>query len=154
MTNPGDPSRADIDHLFDSGEDQLFEELGIRLQAITEDPAVAGTFTPDVTYDVTTMGPLDTIRSVGKRLFARWEREAYSFVCGEHDADRETLVKALSIDAKTAGAVLAGMLVANLGIAPALAAVVATILMKRFFAPTVQELCSIWKERLQPSGAA
>ena len=56
------PSDQTMNRLLLATEDQLYEQLGIRAKAIAEDPAIAGSFEPDVTYDGAAMGPLDDVR--------------------------------------------------------------------------------------------
>jgi hypothetical protein len=46
-----------------------------------------------------------------------------------------------------AGAI-AGLLIANLAIAPAIATVVAALIIKLFFRPTYTEFCRVWKKNL------
>lgn len=155
-----DPTLATaVENLLESDENQLFEQLGIRMNAMRSDPAVAGTYDPAVSYDAAQMGVLDDVRAFGKRVFGRWNREAWELVCGtakEDGDDRQSLLAGLGVDKTTAAAALAALLVGQLGMAPALAAVVAALVVKRFFRPVYDEFCSTWKGSLPaaPSGGA
>jgi hypothetical protein len=141
-------ARSAVTDLLEADEDQLYEQLGIRAQALASAPQLAGDFAPPVTYDQVAMGPLDAVRDFGKRLFNRWNREAYNLVCADDDADRTELLNAIGVGEAAAAAALAGFIVTNLGIAPAVAAVIAAIVVKRFFRPAYDEFCEVWKEKL------
>ena len=78
--------------------------------------------------------------------------EAYKLICGsetEDQKDRKDLMKAFSTnDEVTIATALSVLLVTNLGLAPAIAAVVAALLVKRFFRPAYEEFCQTWKKNL------
>jgi hypothetical protein len=149
MTNAAvEQARSAVSDLLEADEDQLYEQLGIRAQALASAPQLAGEFAPAVTYDAVVMGPLDAVRDFGKRLFQRWQREAYNLMCAEDDADRTELLNAIGVSEAAAAAALAGLIVTYLGIAPVIAAVVAAIVIKRFFRPAYEEFCAVWQEKL------
>jgi hypothetical protein len=113
--------------LLQASEEQLYEQLGIHAKAIAANPAVAGSFEPPVTYDGGAMGPLDDVREFGRRLFRRWNREAWELACSDkEDSDRKKRLEAFGSGQAAFAATLSGLLVAHFGLAPALAAVVAT----------------------------
>ena len=152
MSRLSDQAQPAVAKLVQADEDQLFEQLGVRAQAIAQRPELAGSFEPAVTYDQVAMGPLDAVRDIGRRIYRRWEREAYLLVCGQEDeesGDRESLMAAFGIDGSAVAAILAAGLVSQLGLAPAIAAVVAAILVRRFFRPAYEEFCAAWGERLE-----
>ena len=144
-----------VSSLLESDEDQLLEQLGIRTKAIQADPAVSGSFQPDVAYEATTMGVMDDVKELGRRIFKRWNREAFKLVCGGEDLDkkdREELANAFGLgDAAVAG-MIASLLVSSFGVAPAIATVVAALVIKRFFRPAYDEFCELWKEKLPEQG--
>ncbi len=72
-------------------------------------------------------------------------------MCGEDDEDRADLLAAMRVSDAAVAAVLAGLIVTNLGAAPAVASVIAAIVVKRFFRPAYQEFCESWKETLGPA---
>jgi hypothetical protein len=150
MTDVRSQAEAAMRDLLQSDEEQLFEELGMRTQAIAQDITKAGSFEPQVVYTEAEMGLKETLGKIGRRLFRRWNREAYELLCGA-DADdqgqRKELAGAIGVGDVAVAAALTSALV-YLGAAPALAAVIAAIIIKRFFAPTYQEFCEIWKESL------
>lgn len=147
MTEPESQAAAAVTVLLKADEDQLFAELGIRARALAADPAVAGSFDPDVTFEEAQMGALDDVAAFGRRLFKRWQRELRALVCGDDPddrADRGKLLGALGVGETAVAAYLATLMVSSLGIAPAIAAVVAAIVIKRFFKPALGEFCQAW----------
>jgi hypothetical protein len=147
--SPSIPSEQSMNRLLQATEEQLYEQLGIRARAIAANPAVAGSFEPDVTYDGATMGALDDVREYGRRLFRRWNREAYKLACSADDStDRKKLLDAFGGGEATVAAVLSGLLVAHLGLAPALAGILAALVLKHFFRPAYEEFCGLWLEKL------
>ena len=78
----------------------------------------------------------------------------YELVCGKSAADkamRDKLMTAASGKAGTFAAVLAGALVSTFGWAPALAAVVAALVVKLFFKNAYVTTCDVWSKRLPAS---
>ena len=140
-----------VAELLRAEEDQLYSQLGIRAKALAVDPSIGGSFDPDVTYDEAEMGVLDDVREFGKRLFRRWNRELNELICGSDPDGREErmqLARALGIGDTAAAAYISVLLVTSFGLAPALAAVAAAIIIKRFFRPALEEFCSAWQARL------
>jgi hypothetical protein len=136
-----------VRQLLVADETQLYEQLGIRLKAIGADPTKAGSFEPEVTYDQAQMGFKEDVLDLGRRVFHRWAVEAHKLVCGtaaDDLATRQDLATAFRIDEAAVAATLTAILVSQLGVAPALAAVVAAIACKRFFRPAYEEFCSAW----------
>ena len=151
MTDAQSEATDAVAPLLSADEDQLYAELGIRARALTDDPAAAGSFDPDVTFDESQMGALDDVKAFGRRLFARWNREAHSLVCGsdpDDAADREKLANAFGLGEAAVAGYVATLLVGSLGLAPALAAVIAALVVKRFFKPARDEFCETWATSL------
>ena len=150
-SNPNTLSEEAVGRLLQSTEGQLYEQLGIRAKALAADPSIAGNFEPNVAYDGIAMGPLDDVRELGQRLFRRWNREAYNLVCGsgvDEASDRQKLLDAFGGGDVAVGAALAGLFVAYLGMAPAVAGIVAALTLKHFFRPAYGEFCGLWLEKL------
>lgn len=140
-----------MENLLNADESQLYEQLGLRAKAISENPEKAGSFAPEVTYDESLMGPKEILKDLGQRLFQRWNVEAYNLICGADDSDaqdRKDIANAFGINQVMVGAAISGILVANFGLAPAIAAVIAAIALKRFFRPGYEEFCKVWKKNL------
>lgn len=137
--------------LLMADENQLYEQLGIRAKAIAEDPTLCGSFEPEVTYDKAQMGFMEDVREFGKRLFKRWNVEAHKLICGSdpnEQGDREKLVKAVGLGEVSVAGALSALLVTHLGLAPAIAAVVSALAIKRFFRPAYDEFCQTWEKSL------
>lgn len=100
---------ASVAKLLESPEDQLYQELGIRARAIAADPSLSGSFEPNVIHDAKLMGPLDDIKDLGRRIFRRWNREAYDLICGGDpvdEKDREKVRNSFGLgDAAVAGSI-------------------------------------------------
>lgn len=94
---------------------------------------------------------------LGRRILARWSRSLHQFMCTSDDKEDEELRTRVwnAITGKDGGAtaLLAGTLVAAFGASPALAALVAALLMKFMISPARDEICSAWKASLGPGGA-
>src|ERR1035437_8052268 len=141
-----DQAKAAVEKLLQSQEDQLFAELGLRGKAIDADPAVAGQFDPDISYDAEFAGPMDALKEFGQRYFDKVNRQVYDLVCGatkESEEDRGKLRDAFGMDKPTSAGVLAGVLVSSFGWAPAIAAVVAALVVKLFFRPGSELSCPL-----------
>jgi hypothetical protein len=153
MTTLTEQAEPFVGKLLKSDVNQLYEQLGIRSAALRVDPATAGSFDPAVVYEGSHIGMKDEVRELGKRLFKRWNREGFALLCGgaaEDEADRQQMMKAVGLGDTAAAAALSALLVSNFGVAPAIAAVVAALVVKRFFRPTYDEFCAVWRKNLDP----
>jgi hypothetical protein len=140
-----------VERLLKADEEQLYEQLGMRAKAIEKDPSIAGSFDPQVIYDQAQMGLKDDILELGHRLFRRWNAEAYNLVCGSEEKDtkdRENLTKAFGVSDAAVAAILSATLVTTFGLAPAIAAVIAAIIVKRFCRPAYEEFCRVWQKHI------
>jgi hypothetical protein len=140
-----------VEELLEYEPDQLFAELEIRRRAILDDPALAGSFAPAGTHRSVVSDSLDDLREFGRRFFDRVSRDAHALVCGkdpENAQVRQDLFKALT-SRTTFAAALSAALVAYLGLAPALAAVAATLVARLFVNNAHEVMCEMWTERLQ-----
>jgi hypothetical protein len=141
-----------VEKLLKADESQLYEQLGIRAKAMAQDPAKSGSFEPEVTYEAAQMGFKEDVKDFGQRLFKLWSVEAYKLVCSTEAEDQQTrtdLLNAFGVSETAVAALLASLLVAQLGVAPAIAAVVAALIIKRFFRPAYQEFCVTWKKSVE-----
>jgi len=148
LTKQAEPA---VEKLLRADEVQLYEQLGIRAKAIEEDPTIASSFEPQVTYDQARMGFKEDVLEFGQRLFRRWNVESHKLMCGSAPDDqnsRAELLNAFGVSEIAVAAALTSLLVTNLGLAPALAAVLAVLLVKRFFRPAYEEFCRVWEQKL------
>ena len=150
MTDLKIQAESAVKNLLQSDEGQLLEELGMRTEAIAQDITKAGSFEPQVVYNAADMGPKDVLRDVGSRIFRRWNKEAYKLMCGKDPDDskqRTELTKAIGLGDVAVAAALTSALI-YIGAAPAIATIIAAIIVKRFFASALEEFCEIWQENL------
>ena len=155
MSNLTDQAERAAERLLKVEEEQLYVELGIRTRAVAKDPKKGGSFDPDVTYDGTEIGLLDDVRDFGKRLFRRWIVEVHKLACGsdpDYEKERKLLADKLGLSEVAVTAALTGILIANFGLAAAIASVIAALIVKLFFRPTYEEFCQVWKEKLPQEG--
>lgn len=151
LTRQAEPAVA---KLLNAEDDQLYEQLGIRSRGMAIDPATAGSFDSSVTYDAAHMGLKDDLKEFGKRLFQRWNKEAHQLACGgdADSKDREDLLKAFGVSESMVAATMAAMMVSSLGVAPAIAAVIAALAVRRFFKPGYEEFCAVWAKHIKEPG--
>lgn len=154
MTKLEKKAQPAVQKLLRKDEDQLYKELGMRQKVIAKDPYLMAGFDFDAPYDVTVMGPMDELRKFGEQLFKRYQVEAHKIFCPKEEGDKEdidNLKKAIGIDdAAVAAFITAAIVASGVGIAPALAAVVAVLIVKRFLRPTYEETCKAWAKYLPP----
>ena len=128
--------------------------LGMRAKAIEKDPSLKQEAAFEVQYDESTMGFLDDLYGLGRRILKRWNKELNKLVCGSdstNQKDRAAILSSLSIGES---AVIAAVAAALLGIAvpPPLAAVLAPLIVKKFIWPAKDELCEAWGEAIKDEG--
>ncbi len=149
LANQYQPVVAD---LLEQDPDQLYAELGKRMDAVQRDASLAGSVAPVIPPGPAAgFAPLDTLKTFGKQFFDRWSVQAYNLVCGSDEAtslQREELLNAFTSGTAGVGALLAALLVAQLGLAPAAAGVVAALIIKLFFNPAYEAMCAAWKQSL------
>jgi hypothetical protein len=139
---------AAISRLSAKDDESLELLLGMRAQAIEKSPALKDDVDFLPTYDGNTMGALDTVKSLGRRLLIRWNKELYGLVCGNKPEDaeqRNKIMTALNISVGAAATVIATTLT-TLAVPAALAVVAAPILVKRLLVPGKEEMCAAWLE--------
>ena len=138
------------DDLSGYDESALIELLGIRAKSIERDPSIAGNFSAKVTYDAKFLGPLDDIKALGLRILNRWNKELFNIVCGSSKDDEEDRTKIISAFSLSEGAAIAALIpvLTGLGLAPALAAILAAIIVKRFLGSAAETLCEAWKQQV------
>lgn len=145
-------AEVDLKKLLGADEHTLLEELGMRLKAAKAGVAGAADYDPTLVYDVQEMGPLDDLRELGRRLFRRFTRELHTLVCGaeaENKADRESIIKALGFGSIAVAGAITAVLVSTFAMAPAVATVVAALVVKRIIEPAGNTICDFWDDQLK-----
>jgi hypothetical protein len=134
-------------------EESLIKQVAMRAEAAKDDPSIAGSYEPKVTYDFEHAGIAGDLLDLGGRILRRWERELHGVVCGtsQEDAeDRANILSKIGADDAVLGAAVATVLI-GLGVSAAVAAVLAALLLKRILKPGGHEVCKFWSERLTTS---
>jgi hypothetical protein len=138
-------------------DNQLMLHLGMSTQGISEDlegqTKSASIDSIDLSLYEITRGNEDTL-SFGQRLFKRLNAASYELLCKDPFDDGETLQKlneALKDSTAKAAGFLAPVLVANLGLAPAVATIVAALIVRTISKAIADEICATWKKNLEAS---
>lgn len=140
------------DRLLTLNEDELYRELAARLQEIKRDPSASANFDLNVDPRLEAMGLGQDIQDFGRRFFDRMSRQACAVMCGtdtENTNERHQLAEAFGIGKDAVAPALAALLVAHVGLAPAVAAVVAVLAIRVFFRPAYDSMCDVWKDKLK-----
>jgi hypothetical protein len=151
MADLKDQAQAALERLLQSEPDQLFTELGLRQKAIENDPTQAGLFEITATYDAPFAGPLDVLKEFGQRFFDRVNKDLYNLVCGDdtNNANEwKKLLDAFGLGGVAFAGVLTSVLISSFGWAPAIATVVAALVVKLFFNNAQAAMCEVWKKHL------
>jgi len=86
------------------------------------------------------------LQKLGKRILRRLERELHALLCGVTDVDEDDR-NDLGIGRESVIGAITLALTAGLGVAPAIAAIVAAIIMRRLAEPTIDEVCNYWFDK-------
>ncbi len=139
-----------IKKALSADEGELLEILGSRLMAIDMEPSLAGSYDPILPY-AQPESFRETSQELGQRLVLRLSKELYQLLCGQNQddvGDRQKIADALGLGEATIAATLASVLISGFGVAPAIATLVSVIVVKRIWAPTLEEACKLWEEKL------
>jgi hypothetical protein len=120
--------------------------VALRQRALERDPALSDNVDFEPKYDSTTMGALDDIKALGRRIVKRWNKELCGVICGDsggHERDRAAVLESLNIGEAAVIAAVASALL-SMGVVAALAAALAPLIVKRFIWPAKDELCASW----------
>jgi hypothetical protein len=134
-----------------SSEPDLLAALAQRVQEATSGSVSIARMTP---IDPDRLPRDSATLALGRRIFLRWSRATHDFLCNSGGADedlRKRLLSAITGRDGGATALLAGTLVVTFGASPAVAAIVAALLMKLVVAPAKDELCQSWATSLAAS---
>jgi hypothetical protein len=128
--------------------------VGLRAKALEENPALRDTVDLEPKYDIATMGALDDVKALGRRILKRWNKELYGLVC-ENKAgdqqDRKAILDALNLGQAAVIGAVASALIALTVPAP-IAAALAPLIVKKFIWPAKDELCGAWGEGIKAQG--
>ena len=128
----------------------------MRLEAIGRDPSHAGQFAPTVHPAELGIAPLDLLKA-GKAAFVRVADAAQPIICGSgasQGLQLQQLLGAFSTNLTTITAAVAGLLITQLAIAPAIASVVATLIVGKVAPKSVDALCRAWGQKIAAARSA
>ena len=147
-----------VESLWELDEDQLAAQIGDRAQAIEDDAAGLGTKGIDpgsldsIDVGFASKGAIDPrLLEAGKRLFDRVNPLVYELMCKPLGNDSETqkiLDEAINQNYTKAASMLAPVLVNGVGLAPAIATLLATLIIKKIANYAATGICETWQQNL------
>lgn len=157
MTDAMDGVKAAIADLHTTDEDDLYRLLALRIKTVERDPSVAGQFAPS-TIAATELGiAMPDLLGFGRRAFQALATAGQSVVCGsdsEAGFHLQRILTGVNMDVGTVTAAIATLLVGQLAIAPAVAGIVAAIVVGKVAPNSLEALCSRWHAKLTPATPA
>jgi len=137
-----------VQELEAADDDELYRELGLRVSAIERDPTVAGQFAPPRAMLEPKGIALGDMVAVGRRAFASISKAGYSLLCsGMQGGHFDAFIASLGTNRVAITAGLATLLVTQVGIAPAIAGVVATLVIGKVAPSSVEAVCTGWAKK-------
>jgi hypothetical protein len=147
-----------VESLWELDEEQLAAQIGDRAQAIEDDVAGLGTRGIDsasldsIDVNVAARASIDLrLLEAGQRLFDRVNPLVYELMCqplGNDPQTQKILDEAINQNYTKAAGMLAPVLISGLGLAPAIATLLATLILKKIANYTATEICDTWKQNL------
>ena len=136
-------------------EEALYRLLGQRLKMLDRDPSVAGDFAPATIAPAELGITVTDLLEFGRAAFVRIAAMGQTLVCGS-EANQgfalQRLLSTIGTDVTTVTAAVAGLLIAQLAIAPAVAGIVATIIVGKVAPSSLEALCKVWGAKVgQPA---
>lgn len=144
--------------IYDLDEDVLEARLGTLAEEmggdLTGKTAPRGVSVDTIDVETATRAPISqTAVELGQKVFTQVNAEAYKILCtplGDKDT-QEALDKALEENYTKAAGILAPVLVSSLGLAPTIAALVASLIIKKISKDVAGGICSTWEKTLNVS---
>jgi hypothetical protein len=147
-----------VNSLWELDEEQLAAQIGSHALAIGDDVAGGGTRRIDsvsldsIDVNVAARASIDPrLLEAGQRLFDRVNPLVYELMCKPLGNDAETqkiLDEAIAQNYTKAAGMLAPALISALGLAPAIATLLATLIVKKIVNYTATGICDTWKQTL------
>jgi len=148
-----------VESLWELDEDQLQAQIGSRVQAIGDDVAGRGARGVDpaslesIDVNVAARASIDqTFLDAGRQLFDRVNPLTYELMCkplGGDDAEtRKILDETINQNYTKAAGMLAPVLVSGVGLAPAVATLLATLIIKKIAKTGANAICETWEKSL------
>jgi hypothetical protein len=148
-----------VDTLWELDEEQLEAQIGSHALAIGDDVVGRGTKGIDpasldsIDAGVASKGAIDPrFLEIGKRLFDRVNPLVYEIMCkplgGDDLETQKILDEAISQNYTKAAGMLAPVLISGLGLAPAVATLLAALIVKKIANYTATGICETWEKSL------
>ncbi|MEG4207738.1 hypothetical protein QUA20_27925 [Microcoleus sp. Pol7_A1] len=147
-----------VESLWELDEDQLAAQIGDRAQAIEDDAAGLGTRGIDpasldsIDVNVAARASIDLrFLEAGQRLFDRVNPLVYELMCkplGNDPQTQKILDEAIGQNYTKAAGMLSPVLISGLGLAPAIATLLATLIIKKIANYSATSICDNWKQNL------
>ena len=147
-----------VESLWELDEDQLAAQIGDRAQAIEDDVAGLGTRGIDPTsldsidVNVAARASIDLrLLEAGQRLFDRVNPLVYELMCqplGNDPQTQKILDEAIGQNYTKAAGMLTPVLISGLGLARAIATLLATLIIKKIANYSATAICDTWKQNL------
>jgi hypothetical protein len=142
-----------VQNLLALDEEELETQLGLRTQSIEAgDSEVASLESLEEELPAPRGLGGENALELGRQIFSRVYAEAYELLCKPLGGDEETakaLDKALEENYAKAASILAPVLVSNFALAPAIATIVATLVIKKISKDLAGGICSTWAKSLE-----
>jgi hypothetical protein len=147
-----------VDSLWELDEEQLEAQIGSHALAIGDDVAGRGTRGIDpasldsIDAGVASKGAINPrFLETGKRLFDRVNPLVYDLMCkplGDNTDTQKILDETISQNYTKAAGMLAPVLVSGVGLAPAVATLLATLIIKKIANMGAKAICETWEKSL------
>ncbi len=147
-----------VESLWELDEDQLAAQIGDRAQAIEDDAAGLGTKGIDpasldsIDVNVAARASIDLrLLEAGQGLFDRVNPLVYELMCqplGNDPQTQKILDEAIGQNYTKAAGMLAPVLISGLGLAPAIATLLATLIIKKIANYSATAICETWQQNL------
>jgi hypothetical protein len=149
---------AMVASLWELDEDQLEAQIGSRVQAIGDEVAGRGARGVDlaslasIDVNVAPRASIDqTFLDAGRQLFDRVNPFVYQLMCKPLGDDAETqkiLDETINQNYTKAAGMLAPVLASGVGLAPAVATLLATLIIKKIAKTGANAICETWEKNL------
>jgi hypothetical protein len=145
-------ARPVIEALRSADESELFEELGLRDQAVQAGIVDAQTFLVELPVQVSAFD-LSVVRAAGEAYFREVAISTYPIICGAQNEERVKLAQSL-VHGASAPTVLTSILISTNIVQPLLAPVVALIMLKIILEPTMAAFCRGLRQAIEKDSAS
>jgi hypothetical protein len=146
-------AQAAVGDLESSSEDDLYRLLAIRLKAMERDPQRMASFAPKIQAAELGIAAVDLVK-LGRTAFGQLAGVAGAVICAP-DAPQgshlQRLLATFGTDVGKISAAIATVLIGQLAMAPAVATIVATLVVGKIAPTSVDALCRALKQKSAPT---